>query len=297
VKVALNLMEPVTAVAQPKKKRKPTMNRVNRRLKRRRVRHPRLPRPQLKFTPYAWAKLLWLRDAGPTEIGGFGIAPGEDPFLIEEIRLVKQRTTEVSVKFEDESVADLFDELVDDGLRPEQFGRIWIHTHPDISAQPSGVDETTFESCFGSTDWSVMFILARQGETYGRLKFNIGPGSALRVETSVDWSQPFPEADHAAWEAEYRRCVQPLEERAWLLEDWESLVADGTLTREEVNQLKQEYHQDDNIDTAFYAASGFDPRIHADPYIDDGDRSRRDRTAGGVAADGDRGEQALADRF
>ena len=29
--------------------------------------------PVLRFTPYAWAKLLWLRDAGPTEIGGFGI--------------------------------------------------------------------------------------------------------------------------------------------------------------------------------------------------------------------------------
>ncbi|HSG73345.1 MAG TPA: hypothetical protein VLA12_23220, partial [Planctomycetaceae bacterium] len=144
-----------------------------------------------------------MRDAGPTEIGGFGITPSDDPLLIEEIRLVKQQTTEVSVAFNDESVADLFDELVDAGLRPEQFARIWIHTHPGASPSPSCVDETTFARCFGNTDWSLMFILARGGETYGRLKFNTGPGGALRVATSVDWSQPFPSTDHAAWEAEY----------------------------------------------------------------------------------------------
>ena len=32
----------------------------------------RMPRPTLRFTPTAWAKLLFLGDRGPTEIGGFG---------------------------------------------------------------------------------------------------------------------------------------------------------------------------------------------------------------------------------
>ena len=132
------------------KKRKP----------RKRVRSQRLQQPLLRFTPWAWAKLVWLRDRGPTEIGGFGIAPSDDPLLIEDIRLVKQTTTLVSVAFDDESVADLFDELVDEGLRPEQFARVWIHTHPGDSAHPSGVDEETFARCFGTTDWAVMFILA-----------------------------------------------------------------------------------------------------------------------------------------
>ena len=31
--------------------------------------------PPLRFSPAAWAKLLWLRDAGPTEIGGFAVTP------------------------------------------------------------------------------------------------------------------------------------------------------------------------------------------------------------------------------
>ena len=45
---------------------------------RRPLRHPRRKRnrtlpPPLRFSPTAWAKLVYLRDAGPTEIGGFGI--------------------------------------------------------------------------------------------------------------------------------------------------------------------------------------------------------------------------------
>ncbi|TWU40156.1 hypothetical protein Q31b_35010 [Novipirellula aureliae] len=37
-------------------------------------RRQRRARPRLRFTPYAWAKLLCLRDAGPSEVGGFGIS-------------------------------------------------------------------------------------------------------------------------------------------------------------------------------------------------------------------------------
>ena len=48
-------------------------------------------RPALRFTPYAWARLLFLRDAGPTEVGGFGISSPRDHLLIEDIRLVRQR--------------------------------------------------------------------------------------------------------------------------------------------------------------------------------------------------------------
>jgi hypothetical protein len=46
-----------------------------------------------------------MRDTGPTEIGGFGITPSDDPLLIEDIRLVTQQTTEVSVAFDDETTA------------------------------------------------------------------------------------------------------------------------------------------------------------------------------------------------
>jgi hypothetical protein len=107
------------------------------------------PAPPLRLTPYAWSKLLYLRDAGPTEIGGFGISAESNLLLIEDFRLVKQRCSVATVRFDDESIADFFDEQVDRGLAPERFGRIWVHTHPGSSPLPSVTDEETFARCFG----------------------------------------------------------------------------------------------------------------------------------------------------
>ena len=128
-------------------------------------------RPALRFTPYAWARLLFLRDAGPTEVGGFGISSHQDCFLIEDVRLVRQRCTRVSVEFVDEAVADFFDEQVDLGRRPDEFARVWVHTHPGDCPNPSGTDEETSARAFGRADWAVMFILARGGRTFARLQF------------------------------------------------------------------------------------------------------------------------------
>src|SRR5687767_4704562 len=43
--------------------------------------------PVLRFSPWSWAKLLFLCDMGPTEIGGFGIASPEDSLFVEDISL------------------------------------------------------------------------------------------------------------------------------------------------------------------------------------------------------------------
>jgi hypothetical protein len=94
----------------------------------------------LRLTPYAWAKLLRLRDLGPTEVGGFGISAQDDLLLVEDVQLVGQTCTAMSVQFHDSSVADYFDRQVDQGLVPERFARLWIHTHPGdcpIRARPT----------------------------------------------------------------------------------------------------------------------------------------------------------------
>lgn len=163
--------------------------------------------PRLRFTPWSWAKLLHLRDAGPTEIGGFGLTKTADPTLITDICLVKQRCNPLHVAFQDEAVADFFDEQVDNGLRPDQFARIWIHTHPGTSPQPSGTDEETFARVFGSCDWAVMFIIARGGATYARLRFNAGPGGEIEITSEVDFTAQFPAADRYAWQMDYALCV------------------------------------------------------------------------------------------
>jgi proteasome lid subunit RPN8/RPN11 len=182
---------------------------------RRLLRHPRERRlrprrqPRLRFSPSAWSKLLFMRDRGPTEVGGFGIAPADDLLFVEDIQLARQRCTVISVAFDDSAIAELFDDQVDAGRKPEQFARIWMHTHPGESAEPSHVDEETFERVFGSCDWAIMFILARQGETYCRLGYRTGPGGAFEIQTEVDFDRPFSATDCEAWAQEYTAAVQP----------------------------------------------------------------------------------------
>ena len=171
--------------------------------------------PILKFTPSAWAKLQFFCHQGESEIGGFGITSKENLLLIEEFITVKQTTTEVSVDFHDEAVADLFEDQVDVGRKPEQFARIWLHTHPGDCPKPSMTDEETFERVFGRCDWAVMFILARTGKTYARLQFNVGPGGNAFIPVQVDYGQTFNGSDHVAWLEEYEHNVQVQKSMLW----------------------------------------------------------------------------------
>jgi proteasome lid subunit RPN8/RPN11 len=185
------------------KRHKKTMKRPKRK------KQPSPNTPSLRFSPTAWAKLLYLRDRGDTEVGGFGITAADDLLYVEDIQLVRQTTSWTHVAFDDESVADFFDAQVDAGRQPEQFARIWIHTHPGDCPQPSSTDEETFASAFGRSDWAIMFILARNGATYARLRFNVGPRVDTVIPIEVDYSRPFPACDMDAWEAEYQTNVVP----------------------------------------------------------------------------------------
>jgi hypothetical protein len=167
--------------------------------------------PTLRFTPTAWAKLLFLRDLGDSEVGGFGIAAADDLLLVEDVKLVRQTVTVASVAFDDQAVAEFFDEQVDLGRKPEQFARIWLHTHPGNSPEPSGTDEGTFHRVFGRTDWALMFILAQGGQRFARLRFHVGPGGDVELPVGVEYGSPFAASDHAAWDKEYTACVQVAE--------------------------------------------------------------------------------------
>jgi len=172
------------------------------------------PPPVLRFSPTAWAKLLYFRDRSDTEIGGFGVTDAKDPLLVQEFMTVEQRVTSVSVSFDDGAVADFFDSQVDAGKRPDQFARIWLHTHPGESPTPSMVDEETFERVFGRCEWAAMFVLGRTGKTYVRLRFNVGPGGEGEIPVEVDYRRPFGPSDHEAWETEYRAHIRK-DELSW----------------------------------------------------------------------------------
>ena len=197
--------KPKWKTTMPNPKTHPLTRRHLRRPRQKRQRKP--TRPTLRFSPYAWAKLLYLRDAGPTEVGGFGTTQPDDLLFVNDLVLIEQHCTEVTVAFEDHAVADFFEDQIDCGYRPEQFGRIWIHTHPGDSPQPSSVDVETFDRVFGNCDWAVMFIIAKGGKTYAELYWRHGGPAALRMHVDVDYSHPFASSDQQAWDAEYRNCV------------------------------------------------------------------------------------------
>ena len=160
--------------------------------------------PTLRFTPYAWAKLIYLRDYGPTEVGGFGVSHERDITLIEDVRLVEQECTAAHVEFEGESMLDLAEEMRASGVPTERFYRVWIHTHPGSSATPSGTDWNTFAEIYGKAPWAVMFILARGGQTTTHLRFG---GGCTSIKTMVDMDADFPASDKEAWAAEYAKFV------------------------------------------------------------------------------------------
>ena len=71
----------------------------------------------LRLTPVAWAKLLCLRDSGDCEVGGFGLTSAEDLLLVQDILLIQQQVSAVTVAFDDTAVADLLEDLVTARLR------------------------------------------------------------------------------------------------------------------------------------------------------------------------------------
>ena len=115
----------------------------------------------------------------------------------------------MTVAFDDHAVADFFEDQVDLGRKPEQFARIWLHTHPGNSPTPSMTDEATFARVFGACDWAVMAIIAKGGQTYARLRFNVGPGGQVMIPMAVDYEVPFAGSDHDAWAEEYLNNIQP----------------------------------------------------------------------------------------
>jgi hypothetical protein len=103
-------------------------------------------------------------------------------------------------------------------MKPVQFGRTWIHTHPGNSPEPSCTDEETFERVFGSCDYALMVIVARGGKSYARLRFNVGPGGDVVIPVLVDYSRSFAGSDLGAWEAEYK---------ANIVTDWPFQIGNG----------------------------------------------------------------------
>jgi len=182
----------------------------------------------LRFGPTAWAKLLYFRDKSDNEVGGFGITEPGDLLFVKEFVTVKQEVTAVSVKFDDEAVANFFEDEVDIGRKPEEFARIWLHSHPGSSPEPSIIDEETFARVFGGCQWAVLFVVAQNDKTYAKLSFNVGPGGQVLIPVEIDYAQDFGPSNRKLWDTEYATNIKAVE---WTTKH---SAEEKTLTRNEL---------------------------------------------------------------
>jgi len=162
-----------------------------------------MPEPRLRFTPYSWAKILYMRDAGDTEIGGFAILDKEDPLLVIDFHLIKQKCCSVTVELDEEDTIKFAEEMSDLGYEPFQYQNCWIHTHPGNCAKPSMNDEENFEKNFSHPHWAIFVIVAKGGDKYCRVKYNVGPKIDVDIDCVIDYSTEFDAANFEEWQKEY----------------------------------------------------------------------------------------------
>jgi hypothetical protein len=175
---------------------------------------PRTPRRnalKLRFNPLAWLKYVFLCHAFNFEVGSFGISksPAQDDLLyVEELHIIAQTSSSAHTEFDDNALAEFFEIMTIDRKIPlEQCSRLWFHTHPEMSADPSGTDENTFATKFDGTEWAVMGIFSKRNDSYARLKYNKGPGIERELDWEVDWAR-FPEVALQFASGEGQRTLQ-----------------------------------------------------------------------------------------
>lgn len=174
-------------------------------------------RTTLRLSPLAWCHWQFLAHAGETEAAAFGITSPDDPLKVERLWVPKQECTWAFCETAEGQFNEMVEWAFDAGVAPSRVGKIWFHTHPGTSPNPSGTDENTFEDDFGKCELSVMAILARGGDTYARVQFKAGPQFVIPVE--VEWDELDTDELAAAmvgWKEEYAAKVTKAPERIYV---------------------------------------------------------------------------------
>jgi proteasome lid subunit RPN8/RPN11 len=153
------------------------------------------------------AKILYFHKISDVEVGGFGISFHDNPLSLNNFCLVKQKSSMASTDLDDDGIADFFDDCIDEGLEPVEFGRIWIHTHPQGIGTPSTKDEKTFSKCFGKCDWAIMMICPEGAKPKAWIQYKF-PACRMELDVEVDYSIEFPASEHDEWKKEFDECVE-----------------------------------------------------------------------------------------
>ena len=116
-------------------------------------------------------KILFMRDVAKAEVGFYGISEEDDLLHLEDIQLPKQKVSVVTVDFDDAGLLEYADRMEAKDIDVARSTKIWMHTHPGPSPDPSRTDEQTFArlvSQLDMGDWMIMYILGTTGKYYCR---------------------------------------------------------------------------------------------------------------------------------
>lgn len=163
-----------------------------------------------KFTPYAYQKVIYLRDLGDTEVSFFCVVDENEPNVICDVQLVKQVGSVATTDMDGAGLTEYLSRMDDQGFSPGHCFRVWLHTHPGDSPEPSGTDWTQYEKLKTTYEypWFAMLIISRTGKKFGRMFFSQGPGGESEVKWDVDWGYPGEEVIFEDWDEEYKTYVE-----------------------------------------------------------------------------------------
>ena len=167
---------------------------------------PKLKDITLVIAKDAKRKMQFWLDIADGEFAGFGVCGNiKEPLRITDFILLDQRTGGAHADLDDIAIALHYNDMVEAGLKPVQFGRIWFHTHPfGVSKpNPSGGDDTTFKTAFGDCDWSVMLVFSNNaGAAYAEIQLPsaiLGRSISNLYELDIDYETDVTDAEAAVW--------------------------------------------------------------------------------------------------
>lgn len=159
------------------------------------------------ITPLAHLKLLrMLTLCGQTEFSVFGFMPDAAARRITDLIVPKQLNSVGSTRMDDEHLAMLFSRLSEQGLEYEQYGCVWIHSHPSFAVMPSDTDWATLDRTFARHPWVLMIIVSlANGEfkssVHLKMRTSLGTVTRQLGDLAVDYA-------NGAWPREVEDWVE-----------------------------------------------------------------------------------------
>jgi proteasome lid subunit RPN8/RPN11 len=161
----------------------------------------------LRITPRAMSKILYMRSREEIEISGWAVSDPKDPLLIIDFQTIKQEGGYATTEIDDDAQSDYLLAMADAGIEPERCCRIWVHTHPGKWVDPSGQDVETFERYTKGADWGVMLIVG-DGTMRARMKIGKVFEGAFEIPVAVCFLAHYTGPKYKEWNVEYNRNVK-----------------------------------------------------------------------------------------